>query len=260
MLFRIAQVTSKERSPKQSWVVRNQQNTKRIGAGGDTSSVSHLTTGNGKANQRKKDHWASARQHFLSQDDEDEDEDGIVNSPMQREESSDLEHKRGRRRREGGDSLSGGNGVNNSKAATSTASGENNKLRRVPRKLPLRTIERPQQSRPSDSMSSANDRRSSACKNATKIAHLQSTANNDLQMYWENAVRSVNASQALSRRENAKATANGLPWELVARATNERTESADVTILQAAVWSGQWQAPDDVQPCSSKTADPYTFA
>ncbi|XP_043289449.1 uncharacterized protein [Venturia canescens] len=252
-------ITLKERSPKQSWAVRNQQNTKRIG-GGDTSSVSHLTTGNGKANQRKKDHWASARQHFLSHDDEDEDEDGIVNSPMQRDESNDLEHKRGRRRRDGGDSLSGGNGVNNSKAPGSTASGDNNQLRRVPRKLPLRTIERPQQNRGAESISSGNDRRSSASKNATKIAHLQSTANNDLQMYWENAVRSVTASQALSRRENAKATANGLPWELVARGNNERDESADVKILQAAVWSGQWQAPDDVQPCSSKTADPYTFA
>ena len=241
-------------------MVRNQQSKKRnAGAGADTSSASNLNTVNGcqkfKPGPRKKDHWASARQHFLSNDDEDE----IVNSAIQRDESTDLERKRRRRRRDGGDSSSG-NGGGNAKVSSNIVNGEENQLRRVPRKLPLRQIERPStQSRPKQD--------SSASKNTNKTSHSQSTTNNDLQIYWENAVRSVGVSQSSSSRRanaNAAATANGLPWELDGGATaNEIGQIAghvDVSILQAAMWSGQWQAqPDDVQPCSSKTADPYTF-
>lgn len=94
--------------------------------------------------------------------------------------------------------------------------------------MPLKTIERPQ------------PRRSSTAKSQqTSVKTSRTNTNNDLQSYVAATVKA---------------------WELEAGNDSERAEALKVSLLQASTWSEKWQPPDDVQPCSSKTIDPYTFA
>ncbi|KAK0085313.1 hypothetical protein PV325_005423 [Microctonus aethiopoides] len=217
-------LTLKDKSPKQppAWVVRNQKSKKNPDTESNTTSKGNGNCEKYKPGVKKKDHWASARQHFLSQDDDE------IQTTIQRDES-DLERKRHRRRRDDSGS-SGGNGVTataNRKLTGAGTSGETNKVRRVPQKLPLKTIERPQ------------PRRSSTAKSQqTSVKTSRTNTNNDLQSYVAATVKA---------------------WELEAGNDSERAEALKVSLLQASTWSEKWQPPDDVQPCSSKTIDPYTF-
>lgn len=219
-----SELTMKNKSPKKSssssWVVKNSK-TKRIADGDDKLT----TKGNGSCDKykpvNKKDHWASAREHFLPVQNDDEDTPTI-----QRDDTADLEHKRRRRRRDDSSGGSGGTTSGNNGIAGRKIEGS---ARRVPQKLSLKTIERPQ------------PRRSSNAKTLSTGKSSRTSTNNDLQSYVAATVKA---------------------WELEAgNADPARAESLKASLLEASMWSGQWrQPPDDVQPCSSKTLDPYTFA
>lgn len=205
------QLISKEKCSKQppAWIVKNQRSKR------NADSESNVTSkGNGNFDEYKrgisrKDHWASARQHFLPQDDDEiQIQSQSQTRTIQRDES-DLERKR-RRRRDG----SGSSGHNSE-----------NKPRRVPQKLPLQTIERPQP-------------RKNNVKTSGKTS--KTSTNSDLQSYVAATVKA---------------------WELEAAKGSEQAKSMKISLLEASMWSEQWQQPpDNVQPCSSKAIDPYSFA
>lgn len=234
------QVTLKERSPKRSasWAVKNQQSKKRnADSDTNTSNGGHRGSNHEKFKQgaNRKDHWASAKQHILETNNED----------TQREET-EIERRRRRRRKEG-DSSSTGDAPGNSKVDASRITAEEAKTRRVPRKLPLQsTVEQAQ------SWSDAERRNSGTTqiKSKTKRTPVNNDAQNNCEM---NEARSIN-----------RVTRNGLRnWEAECTSTSngiEETTDANV-VRNATVWPGQWRPPpDDVQPCSSKTIDPYSFA
>lgn len=236
------QVTLKERSPKRpaSWAVKNQQSKKR-----NTDSDTNTSNGGHRGNHErlkqganKKDHWASAKQHIL--------ETHTNNEDTQREDT-EIERRRRRRRKEGDSSSTGdGNAPGSSKTDTSRLTAEEAKTRRVPRKLPLQsTVEQPR------SWSDAERRNSGTTQIRSKTK--QMPVNNDAQNCCDmNETRSIN-----------QVTRNGLRnWEAECTSSNSREETTDANvIIRNAMWSGQWRPPpDDVQPCSSKTIDPYSFA
>ncbi|XP_034939761.1 uncharacterized protein [Chelonus insularis] len=204
-------LTLKDKYPKQPppWVVKNQRSKKNT----DNESNGNGNYDKYKSGQRK-DHWASARQHFLSSQDDEEIQ------TIQREES-DLERKR-RRRRHDGDSASSGNG-----GLSRKSEGIESKPRKVPQKLPLQTIERPQ------------PRKCNVSKQSSTGKVLRATTSNDLQNY----VAAVKA------------------WELETGNNMKDSEAIKKSLIETSMWSESWRQPsDDVQPCSSKTADSYTFA
>lgn len=215
------QLTLKDKSPKQppAWVVRNQKSKRNADSESNTTSKGNGNCEKYRPGVSKKDHWASAREHFLPSQEEQQAQ------TMQRDES-DLERKRRRRRRDdsGGSS---GNGVVASRKIDVASVVEATKPRRVPQKLPLQTIERPQ------------PRRSSTAKQLAGGKTSRTSTNNDLQSYVAATVKA---------------------WELEAGNVPERAEALKASLLEASTWTGQWRPqPDDVQPCSSKTIDPYPF-
>ncbi|KAM0724771.1 hypothetical protein ACS0PU_009155 [Formica fusca] len=239
-------VTLKERSPKRpaSWAVKNQQPKKR-----NTDSDTNTSNGGHRGNHErlkqganKKDHWASAKQHILETHTNNED---IHREDTQREDT-EIERRRRRRRKEGDSSSTGdGNAPGSSKVDASCVTAEEAKTRRVPRKLPLQsTVEQPH------SWSDA-ERRNSGTQVRSKTK--QMPVNNDAQNCCDmNETRSIN-----------QVTRNGLRnWEAECTSNSGREEATDANvIIRNAMWSGQWRPPpDDVQPCSSKTIDPYSFA
>uniref|UniRef100_A0A6V7HU57 Uncharacterized protein n=1 Tax=Bracon brevicornis TaxID=1563983 RepID=A0A6V7HU57_9HYME len=201
-------MTLKDKSPKPTsgWVVKNQKTKKSADTESNTTSK-----GNGNCDRfkSKKDHWASARDAFLPQEDEE-------SQIMQRDES-DLERKRRRRRRDG--SGSSGNGIAGKKVEPTP--------RKVPQKLPLKQIERP--------------RRSTTGKPPIKPS--RASTNNDIQ--------SCIAASVVKQ------------WEMQGATEAEKADAAKA--IEVAMWSSSWRNPpgggghDDVQPCSSKTVDPYPF-
>ncbi|XP_043248323.1 uncharacterized protein LOC122395076 isoform X2 [Colletes gigas] len=228
----LLQVTLKERSPKRptSWVVKNQQ-TKKQNADSDTNTNNghHGNDNHTKYKQgvNRKDHWASARQHFLpSEETEDAQRDDM-----------DIERRRRRRRRDGDNSSTGDENL----ISTKTDSGhvtDDNKTRRVPRKLPLQSVD---QSRPW----LGTENRGMQVRNKSS----QMPVNSNAQGYC-----GVNESSSM------QVTQNGFHWEMECTSSNS-IEKAEMSMARTAMWSGQWQPPpDDVQPCSSKTIDPYSFA
>ncbi|XP_044584873.1 uncharacterized protein LOC123265255 isoform X2 [Cotesia glomerata] len=214
-------LTSKDRGPKQPppWITKNQRSKKNV----DTESIA-TSKGNGNCDEYKpgvsrKDHWASARQHFLPQDDDEMQIQSQNQAHIMQRDESDLERKRRKRRDDRDDRLSGNNGENH-KADNSV-----NKPRRVPQKLPLQTIESPQPRK--------NDVRTSEKTSKT-------STNSDLQNYVAATVKS---------------------WELETAKDSKQAKAMKASLLEASMWSKQWQQPpDNVQPCSSKTIDPYSFA
>ncbi|XP_015127887.1 uncharacterized protein LOC107048946 [Diachasma alloeum] len=199
-------MTLKDKSPKPAsgWVVKSQKTKKSVDTESNTTSKGN---GNCEKYKSRKDHWASARDAFLPQEDEEV-------QTMQRDES-DLEKKRRRRRRDG--SGSSGNGVAGKKVEPPTG-------RRVPQKLPLKQIERPQ------------PRRANAGKGPT-VKTSRTSTNSDFQSCLAATVKE---------------------WEMQGATEAERVDAAKA--IEVAMWSSQWrQPPDDVQPCSSKTVDPYPF-
>lgn len=235
------QVTLKERSPKRpaSWAVKNQQSKKRnADSDTNTSNGGHRGSNHDKFRQgaNKKDHWAMAKQRIL--------ETHTNNEDTQREDT-DIERRRRRRRKEGDSSSTGdGNAPSSSKVAdTSHITAEEAKTRRVPRKLPLQsTVEQ------SQSWSDVERRNSGTAQIKSKTR--RTPVNNDAQNCCEmNEARSIN-----------RVTRNGLQnWET--ESSNGIEETTDANIVRNAMWPGQWRPPpDDVQPCSSKTIDPYSFA
>lgn len=236
------QVTLKERSPKRSasWAVKNQQSKKRnADSDTNTSNGGHRGSNHEKFKQgaNRKDHWATAKQHILETNNED----------TQREDT-EIERRRRRRRKEGDSSSTGdGNAPGSSKVDASRVTAEEAKTRRVPRKLPLQsTVEQAQ------SWSDAERRNSGTTqiKSKTKRTPVNNDAQNSCEM---NEARSIN-----------QVTRNGLRnWEAECTSTNGIEETADTNVVRnvVAAWPGQWRPPpDDVQPCSSKTIDPYSFA
>ncbi|XP_076674137.1 uncharacterized protein LOC143372096 isoform X2 [Andrena cerasifolii] len=229
-------VTLKERSPKRpsSWAGKNQQS-KRHNADSDsnTNNGHHDSDNHSKYKQgvSRKDHWASARQHFLHSED---------NEEIQRDDV-DVERRRRRRRRNGDNSSTGEGNLISTKADSGPIT-DDNKTRRVPRKLPLQSVE---QSRP---WPSAEHRGSGSMQLRNKT--LQLPVNNNAQDYY-----GVNDSSSM------QVTHNGFHWEMECSSSKSIDKGMEITVTRTAMWSGQWQPPpDDVQPCSSKTIDPYGFA
>ncbi|XP_011340115.1 uncharacterized protein LOC105280934 isoform X2 [Ooceraea biroi] len=238
-------VTLKERSPKRSasWAVKNQQSKKRnVDSDTNTSNGGHRGSNHEKFKQgaNRKDHWASAKQHIL---------DTHTNNEDAQREETEIERRRRRRKREGDSSSTGdGNPPSNSKDDASV-SVEEAKTRRVPRKLPLQsTVEQPR------SWSEAERRNSGTMQMRSKTR--QVPVNNDAQNCC------VDMNESLNTSIN-QVTRNGLRnWETECTSSSVLEEITDVNVVvRNAMWSGQWRPPpDDVQPCSSKTIDPYSFA
>ncbi|XP_071555578.1 uncharacterized protein [Temnothorax nylanderi] len=235
-------VTLKERSPKRpaSWAVKNQQSKKRnADSDTNTSNGGHRGSNHEKFKQgaNRKDHWATAKQHIL--------ETHANNEDTQREDT-EIERRRRRRRKEGDSSSTGdGNAPGSSKVDASRVTAEEAKTRRVPRKLPLQSaVEQ------SQSWSDAERRNSGTTQIKSKAR--RTPVNNDAQNCCEmNEARSIN-----------RVTRNGLRnWEADCTSSNGIEETTDTNVVRNAMWPGQWRPPpDDVQPCSSKTIDPYSFA
>ncbi|XP_066592881.1 uncharacterized protein [Prorops nasuta] len=244
-------VTLRERSPRRSssWA-RSQQSKKRSDSDANTTN-GHRGNNSGsydkyKHGNNRKDHWASARQHFLpngNAEEEDEEEDGAAATTQITD--TEIEKRRRRRKRgTGGDTDgipidnvdSSANKVDNNRTEEATT-------RRVPRKLPLQTVENAQ---PRQNTDHRNIGSKQIKPKSSKIP-----ANTDVRNYW-----------SMTESRSVEISGNGLHWEPEGTASsNSRDEAADIDIIRTAVWSGQWHPPpDDVQPCSSKTVDPYTFA
>lgn len=229
-------VTLKERSPKRpaSWIVKNQQSKKQnIDSNTNTNNGHHGNDNHARYKQdvNRKDHWASAREHFLNTQENNED---IQRSDI------DIERRRRRRRRDD-DSNSTGDGNLISTKINNSHILEDNKPRRVPRKLPLQSVE---QSRPWPGEHRSNG--STHVRNKT----LQMPVNNKAQDYCE-----------MDGSSSMQVTQNGFHWEMECTSSNSMEKAIDVAMDRTAMWTGQWHPPpDDVQPCSSKTIDPYSFA
>ncbi|XP_031370474.1 uncharacterized protein LOC102673966 isoform X2 [Apis dorsata] len=229
-------VTLKERSPKRpaSWIIKNQQTKKQnIDNNTNTNNGHHDNDNHTRYKQdvNRKDHWASAREHFLNIQENNED---IQRSDI------DIERRRRRRRRDGdSNSTADGNLINTK--INSDHILEDNKARRVPRKLPLQSVE---QSRPWPGEHRSNG--STHIRNKT----LQMPVNNKAQDYCE-----------MDGSSSMQVTQNGFHWEMECTSSNSMEKAIDVAMDRTAMWTGQWHPPpDDVQPCSSKTIDPYSFA
>lgn len=237
------QVTLKERSPKRpaSWAVKNQQSKKRnADSDTNTSNGGHRGSNHEKFKQgaNRKDHWATAKQHMLEMHTNNED--------AQREDT-EIERRRRRRRKEGDSSSTGeGNAPGSSKIDASRVTAEEAKTRRVPRKLPL-------QSAVEQSQSWSDTERRNSGTTQIKSKTRRTPVNNDAQNCCEmNEARSIN-----------RVTRNGLRnWEAECTSSNGIEETTDANVVvRNAMWPGQWRPPpDDVQPCSNKTIDPYSFA
>lgn len=217
-----------------SWTVKNQQS-KRRNADSDTSEgrrgSSHEKF---KQGVNRKDHWASTRQNIPSIQTNDED--------TQREDI-EIERRRRRRRKEGDSGSSMGDGNILSSKADGNRVVEESKTRRVPRKLPLQSVEQ------SHSWSNVEHRNSGTTQIRSKT--MQTPASNDAQNYC-----------GMNEAKPTQVTRNGLHLETECTSNNDNVEeTTNTNVVHNTMWSGQWHPPpDDVQPCSSKTIDPYSFA
>nr|XP_031826465.1 uncharacterized protein LOC116424332 isoform X1 [Nomia melanderi]XP_031826466.1 uncharacterized protein LOC116424332 isoform X1 [Nomia melanderi] len=227
-------VTLKERSPKRPTSWKTQQSRKQTADSDTNTNNGHHSNDNHskyKQGATRKDHWASARQHFLPSEDNVEE--------IQRDDV-DTERRRRRRKKDGDVSSTGdGNLIN-----TKTDSGhiiDDNKTRRVPRQLPLQSVE---QSRP---WPSAEHRGSGSMQVRNKNSQLP--VNSNAQDYC-----------GITESSSMQVTQNGFHWEMECMSSTS-IEKVEMAMARTAMWSEQWQPPpDDVQPCSSKTIDPYGFA
>lgn len=112
----------------------------------------------------------------------------------------------------------------------------------MPRKLPLQSVE---QSRP---WPGAEHRGSGSIQIRNKT--LQMPVNNKAQDYC-----------GIDESSSMQVTQNGFHWEMECTSSNSMEKAAETAMDRTAMWTGQWHPPpDDVQPCSSKTIDPYSFA
>lgn len=155
---------------------------------------------------------------------------------------NEIEKKRKKRRKddENSSTIDGHLSVSKTESAHTV---EDGKTRRVPKKLPLQSLERPQP------RTSLQDRKSSIDSKQFKNKISQNQGTNGAQSYW-----------ILDQSKAMEVTGNSLPWD--GTANNDKTEELITSNPnQTTVWSEQWEPPpDDVQPCSSKTIDPYNFA
>ncbi|XP_044005333.1 uncharacterized protein LOC122850266 isoform X2 [Aphidius gifuensis] len=224
----------KSSSSTSSWVVKNskKKRNQHDDDDDDDDNTNKKLKGNGNINKykpiNKKDHWASAREHFLPIQDDDE-----TQITIQRDDNVDIEHKKRRKKRDDITNVTNGNGIAGRKLVDAST-------RKVPQKLSLKTIERPQSRKTSTVVKQQQEKTS------------RTSTNSDLQNYVAETVRA---------------------WELETGNTDPaRAENLRASLLEASRWSGlrqkqqhqqqqqQQHQPDDVQPCSSKTVDPYTFA
>lgn len=230
------QVTLKERSPKRptGWAVKNQQSKKRnADSDTNTSNGGHRGSGGGSNHERfkqganRKDHWASTRLPALERQ---------TNNEDTQQEDIEIERRRRRRRKEGDGSSTGvGNTLSSKDDAGRVV--EETKARRVPRKLPLQQVEQPH------SWSDAQRRNSGT----TQIRSKTMPVNNDAQ----------NCCGINETRSN-QVTRSSFHWEAERTSSSGIEEVTDVNVVHNAMWSGQWhQPPDNVQPCTSTTVDPY---
>lgn len=228
LLFTL-QATLKEKSPNR-WTGKSQQSKKRDG---DNTNGNNSHRGNSYENRFKtgnrKDHWASARQHFLNDDDDNDD--------VQMKEDNDTERKRRRKKRD--ETSIGGNGSLSASKTGTSISLEESKPRRVPQKLPLKNIDRPQ--------SRSTPKNTASKQQPTSIIKPSKSQSNDIQAYW-----------SMTETRQIEVTENGLNWEAEPQA---KSDAIDITEVKTSMWTEKWRPPpDDVQPCSSKAIDPYTFA
>ncbi|KZC04836.1 PREDICTED: uncharacterized protein LOC107193368 [Dufourea novaeangliae] len=226
--------TLKERSPKRPTSWKTQQSRKHTADSDTNTNNGHHGNDNHskyKQNVNRKDHWASARQHFLPSEDNTEE--------IQRDDV-ETERRRRRRRRDGDTSSTGDGNLMNAKTDSGHIT-DDNKTRRVPRKLPLQSID---QSRP---WPSAEHRGSGSMQVRNKSSQIP--VNSNAQDYC-----------GIIESTSMQVTQNGFHWEMEC-ASSTSTDKVELAMARTAMWSEQWQPPpDDVQPCSSKTIDPYGFA
>lgn len=65
----------------------------------------------------------------------------------------------------------------------------------------------------------------------------------------------------INESSSIQVTQNGFHWEMERSSSNSIEKGMEISMARTAMWSEQWHPPpDDVQPCSSKTIDPYGFA
>lgn len=203
-------------------MVKNQQQLEKANAN-DTRSGN----GNKFKGGNKKDHWASAKQHFIpSQEDDDDEESRVIREEKEKD-------KRRRRRKNGGSSENTEYGVTGVEGlGVPTVS----KARCVPKKLPLKSLNNGSQQK----QSTAEGARS-------KQTGVKTLVNSDLKNYWEMDVPSTELTNNSSR------------WVNQPPNTGEIIKN-DSKIVLPTGWANQWQPTvDDVQPCSSKALDPYPF-
>lgn len=154
--------------------------------------------------------------------------DDYDDMPDTRKTQTENEKRQRRRRKEGQSSMGS---LTTSKTGTSLSFDESGKTgRKVPRKLPLQNLERPR--KPSNAKQPASQRTNDEDYWASETQRTEPAGNGDLSS-----------------------------WEAKPTTSQERRESLEITVTQSNTWSTQFRTPpDDVQPCSSKTLDPYPFA
>lgn len=113
--------------------------------------------------------------------------------------------------------------------------------RRVPRKLPLQSVDRPQ---PAPRINPRAGNAASQLSSALKIT------NEELEKFCKTG-----------ETRDVDALLFGLQWEATNKKTaKEETANGSTTVPPSAWNKDSWRPPaDDVQPCSSKTVDPYSY-
>lgn len=221
--------------------MKNQQQSEKVNSTNDSRS------GNGtsklKGGSNKKDHWASAKQHFIhSQEDEEEEESSrVIRDDKDKE-------KRRRRRKNGAGGGGGGGSSENNDYGVSGIEGSGTglvlpsvKTRCVPRKLPLKSLNNGNQHKQQSS--------SIETTRTRQIGVNKTLVNSDeFKNYWDVGNKrnelTNNSSRRISRGDNS--------GDIIVKTDNK------ITLPPG--WANQWQPTvDDVQPCSSKTLDPYPF-
>lgn len=231
----LIQATLKDgvRSTKQPppWVAKN--------------SKKHRTSvdsNNGNNNKPRKDHWASARDHFLSsnQFDEELENQGTSAAADKDKDQPEPERRRQRRRRDADGSSGTGGNMTASQTKTSFSTDESKK-KAPPKKLPLQSADK---ARPRNSKDGAK-------KTTTRT----SVTRSEIQEYWMQGYEHVQRTD--------KTTANIEQWQSAAMKSLEEKKAKDER------WAESWRQqkdqkepaqPDDAKPCSSKTLEPLNFA
>ncbi|XP_016843928.1 uncharacterized protein LOC100121379 isoform X2 [Nasonia vitripennis] len=208
------------------------------------NSKKHRTSmdSNNGNNKPRKDHWASARDHFLNtnQFDEELENQGTSAAADKEKDQPEPERRRQRRRRDADGSSGTGGNMTASQTKTSFSTDESKK-KAPPKKLPIQSADK---ARPRNSKDGAK-------KTTTRT----SVTRSEIQEYWMQGYEHVQRTD--------KTTANIEQWQSAAMKSLEEKKAKDER------WAESWRQhkdqkepaqPDDAKPCSSKTLEPLNFA